>query len=176
MRIISPSGSITCRSGCVPASTRRASPRSAPANANAAARLPTPAGPWRRYACAAPSCERRVEQALRSGLRGASLTRNAHDGAPPATPRCDLVHARGAVDDDVALGIPHRELAVGVGRPLLQLQPVALDPIAVAAHPLRSRSRRRERRESSTSGTSPPTAARLSSSTASTPSPRPAPW
>src|SRR5918994_4562796 len=55
MRIWSPSGSNTYRSGCARRETRSASPRSSPANASAARRFPTPRGPWKRYACAGPS-------------------------------------------------------------------------------------------------------------------------
>ena len=64
MRIMSPSGSTTRRSGCVRSTTRRASPSCAPANANAAAVLPTPAGPWKRKACASPSPSAAVKQPL----------------------------------------------------------------------------------------------------------------
>src|SRR5918999_2692317 len=55
IRIWSPSGSSTYRSGCARRSTRPGSPSSSPANSSAARRLPTPGGPWKRYACAGPS-------------------------------------------------------------------------------------------------------------------------
>ena len=55
MRIWSPSGSSTYRSGCVRRSTRAWSPSSSAAKRSARSRLPTPGGPCRRYACAGPS-------------------------------------------------------------------------------------------------------------------------
>src|SRR4029077_4929622 len=55
LRIWSPSGSSTYRSGCERRSMRGSPPSSSVAKATAVARLPTPAGPWKRYACAGPS-------------------------------------------------------------------------------------------------------------------------
>jgi argininosuccinate lyase len=48
IRIWSPKGSSTYRSGCVRRSTRGSPPSSSDANASAVARLPTPAGPLKR--------------------------------------------------------------------------------------------------------------------------------
>src|SRR5919109_4152327 len=63
------------RSGCVRASTRRSSPRSAAANANAAVRLPTPGGPCSRYACAGPSVRAAARRRIASGCSGTSAKR-----------------------------------------------------------------------------------------------------
>ena len=78
--------------GVRPALDASGSPSSSPANATRAARLPTPGGPWKRYACAGPSRERRAEQALRLGLLRKGLE------ARPRTFSRELVGRRVAVE------------------------------------------------------------------------------
>ena len=162
MRIISPSASITCRSGCVRASTRRGSPSSSPASACAATRLPTPAGPWKRYACAGPSASAASSRRFASSCSGTSA-KVAMDLLG------ELVDGTRAVDDDVPSRVPRRERR---GTPRRR---------APRGPRRRARSGRRCRRpraaavsgpiSTSTvrSGMSPPTTVRLSSSTVSTP-------
>src|SRR5438105_7894406 len=70
MRIWSPSGSNTYRSGWARRSTRSGEPSSSAANASAAARLPTPGGPWSRYACAGPSASAARSRRFASGCSG----------------------------------------------------------------------------------------------------------
>src|ERR687884_1084048 len=70
MRIWSPSGSSTYRSGWARRSTRSGDPSSSAANATAAAVLPTPGGPWSRYACAGPSASAARSRRLASGCSG----------------------------------------------------------------------------------------------------------
>src|SRR5919199_1905651 len=70
IRIWSPTGSTTYRSGCARRATRPASPISSPANASAAARFPTPGGPWKRYACAGPSETAARRSRFASGCSG----------------------------------------------------------------------------------------------------------
>src|SRR3954471_19011760 len=70
IRIWSPSGSSTYRSGWERRSTRASPPSSSDANATAVARLPTPAGPWKRYACAEPSLRAAASRRFASSCSG----------------------------------------------------------------------------------------------------------
>src|SRR4051794_35307258 len=70
IRIWSPTGSSAYTSGCAPRSTRSGSPSSSAANARAAARLPTPGGPCRRYACAGPSASAARRRRFASACSG----------------------------------------------------------------------------------------------------------
>src|SRR6187401_1002039 len=127
IRIISPSASITRRSGCVPASTRRGSASSVPAKARAADRFPTPRGPWKRKACAWPSASEASSRRFASACSGTStnavtdLLRELLDGQP-------------AVDDDVALGEPRRQVAVRLDDERPEVGVGALDPVALVTH------------------------------------------
>ena len=125
---MSPSASITCRSGCVLASTRRSSPSRAEANARAAARLPTPAGPWNRYACDGPSASAASNSRFACGCSGTSAN-------VVTNLSCDLVRAAVPVDDDVPLGEALRERPVRVHDPRPELRAGALDPVALVADP-----------------------------------------
>src|SRR6185503_2206850 len=124
MRIISPSASITRRSGCVPASTRRGSPSRTPANARAAVRLPTPRGPWKRNAWACPSASAASRRRFASRCSGTSAkaVTNLHgelrDGEP-------------AVDDHVAVGKPLGQLAIRLGHEWPERRIGSLDPVAL---------------------------------------------
>src|SRR5262245_36577687 len=127
IRIISPSASITRRSGCVPASTRRGSPSSAPASARAATRFPTPVGPWKRYACDGPSSSAAWSSRFASTCSGTSakaltnLLGDLRNGTP-------------AVDDEIAPGETLRERVVGIDDPRPELRPGPLDAVALAPH------------------------------------------
>ena len=133
----------------------------------AAARLPTPGGPWSRYACAGPSASAASSRRFASGCSGTSakaLTNLLRDLRGPGA---------GPVDDDVAL----RDTAPrgrGTRRPHAARTP---PPPARSGRACRRRARARVSTSSSTrkvrSGSSPPTARRLSSRMASTPRPRP---
>src|SRR3954452_24851479 len=118
MRIISPSASSWYRSGW----NSRVVPRSARANVRATSRLPTPAGPWKRYACAGPS---RSAASSRRPASGCSEKR-----ANVLTDRLrDLVGGVGAVERDDPLGELGRERPeafVGAAPEVLAL---ALDPV-----------------------------------------------
>src|SRR5690349_17655896 len=131
IRIMSPSGSTIRRSGCVRSLTRRASPSRAPANAKAASVFPTPAGPWKRKACASPPPSAAVSSRLASVCSG-----SAPNG--PIDPLVDLRGERlGAgvpVDDDEAAGLTLGELAVGARRARVEVILLTLDAIALAAH------------------------------------------
>src|SRR5436190_15221810 len=72
IRIWSPTGSSTYTSGCARRSTRSAAPPpiSCAAKASAAARLPTPGGPWKRYACAGASASAARRRRFASACSG----------------------------------------------------------------------------------------------------------
>src|SRR4029450_11442408 len=122
IRIWSPSGSSTYRSGCARRSTRPGSPSSAPANPSAARRFPTPGGPWKRYACAGPSA------------RAASSRRRASacSGKPwkPVTHLLrDLVGGLRSIDRRDSTGEGRAQLAVRLVDLSQELPPLALDPV-----------------------------------------------
>src|SRR5215211_3065491 len=126
MRIWSPSGSSTYKSGCERRSTRGSPPSNSDANATAVARLPTSAGPWKRYACAEPSLSAAASRRFASSCSGTlsklvehllgdlSCRSRAVDGRDPLREgRCEL--AVGGVDADAELFV------------------LALDPVALVA-------------------------------------------
>src|SRR5438093_2509585 len=142
IRIWSPSGSSTYRSGCARRSTRPrtrslamrseavaalparppAPPSSAPANPSAARRFPTPGGPWNRYACAGPSA------------RAASSRRRASacSGKPwkPVTHLLrNLVRGRRGVEHRDPARKRRAQLPVGLVHLAQELVALALDPV-----------------------------------------------
>src|SRR5687767_12312370 len=141
MRIISPSGSRRYRSGCERVPTRRWSPSSAPANAKAAVRFPTPAGPCSRYACAPPSVSAAMRSRLASACSGTDAKGSIHLLG-------ELVRGSGGIEDDDALGVATREIAIRGSRPRVELRRLALEPIVHAAESaadLRGLERQQER-------------------------------
>src|SRR5258708_6205378 len=128
MRIWSPSGSSTYRSGCVRRSTRAWSPSSSAAKSSARSRLPTPDGPCRRYACAGPSASAADSRRLASccsDTASKSLTNHLRE----------LVCGPAAVERDDPVGETVGELAVcGVdGR--VKVRAFPLEPVGRACSP-----------------------------------------
>src|SRR3954454_24882172 len=124
MRIISPSASSWYRSGW----NSRVVSRSARANVRATSRLPTPGGPWKRYACAGPSVSAASSSRPASGCsekRANVLTDLL----------CDLLLGARAVEHDDPLRLCARELAVGSVDALHELDALALDAVVVVAGP-----------------------------------------
>src|SRR5438876_7796401 len=130
IRIWSPRGSSTYRSGCVRRPTRGSPPSSSDANASAVARLPTPAGPWNRYACAGPWASAAARRPFASTCSG-MLSKLIQDLAR------DLDRRPRAVDGYDSLRESLRELPVGRVDPRAEVLVLALDPVAVALQPLR---------------------------------------
>src|SRR5687767_335994 len=126
MRIISPSGSRRYRSGCERVPTRRSSPSSAPANAKAAVRFPTPAGPWSRYACAPPSVSAAVRSRLASACSGTDAKGSIHLLR-------ELVRRSRGIEDDDALGKAVCQIAIRGSCPRMELRRLALEPVVLAA-------------------------------------------
>src|ERR687892_683883 len=122
MRIWSPSGSSTYRSGCARRVTRSASPRSSPAAGGAGRRFPTPRGPWKRYACAGPSTSAARRSAFASSCSG-KVSKLSTDGLGK------LVGLLGPVDGNDTLGEDLGELAVGAVDVPGELGALALDPV-----------------------------------------------
>src|SRR4051812_48111940 len=122
MRIWSPSGSRTYRSGCARRETRPGSPRSAPANAIAARRFPTPRGPWKRYACAGPSASPALRRPLASSCSG-EVSKVSMDFLG------DHVCLGRPVEHDDTLGEDLGDLAVGAVDLGGELVPLALDAV-----------------------------------------------
>src|SRR6478609_6115029 len=127
MRIMSPSGSTTRRSGCVRSTTRRASPSRAPANANAASVFPTPAGPWKRKAWASPPARAAVSNRLASTCSGIA-------SKGPIDLLGEQLGARRSVDDDEPVRFALGELPVSAGGTGVKVVFLALDSVALAAH------------------------------------------
>src|SRR5215210_2073722 len=126
IRIRSPSGSSTYRSGCERRSTRGSPPSSSEANATAVARLPMPAGPWKRYACAGPSASAAASRRLASACSG-MLSKLANDLLR------DLPWRPCAVDGGDPLREELRELAVRRVDPRAEVVVLPLDPVAALA-------------------------------------------
>src|SRR5512146_3306516 len=126
MRIWSPSGSSTYRSACERRSTRGSLPSSAAANASAVARLPTPAGPWKRYACAGPSPRAAASRRLASSCSGTLSKLVEHLLG-------DLARRAHAVDGRDPLREVLRQLSVGRVHALAEAAVLALDAVAVVA-------------------------------------------
>src|SRR5918995_2483771 len=126
IRIISPSASSANRSGCVPASTRRSSPSSSPAKARAAARLPTPGGPWKRYACAGPSFTAAASRrrASRCSANALKLTLD---------PLRERVGVERAVEKDDAIREERRQLLIPGGDALVERGVLPFDAVGLGA-------------------------------------------
>src|SRR3954466_8157505 len=126
IRIWSPSGSSTYRSGCERRSTRGSPPSSSDANASAVARLPTPAGPWKRYACAGPSASAARRSRFASSCSGTLSKLVEHLLG-------DLARRARAVDRLDSFREDLRELAVGGVDTGAEVVVLALDAVAVGA-------------------------------------------
>src|SRR5438105_455183 len=98
---------------------------SSAAKASAAVRLPTPAGPWKRYACAGRSAiaarSRRFASACSGKLSNASTDL-----------LCDLVGRPLALDADDPVGKHRRKLAVRAIDRAMEVLALALDPVGGA--------------------------------------------
>src|SRR5919198_6554105 len=127
-RIASMSGSRMYRSGWARRSTRSGEPSSSAANASAAARLPTPGGPWSRYACAGPSASAARSRRFASGCSGkvsnlsTDLDRDLSCGLCP-------------VDGDDPAWEELRELPVGTIEDDCEVSVGALDAVALPPAP-----------------------------------------
>src|SRR6185312_3854154 len=129
MRIWSPSGSSTYRSGCERRPTRGSLSSSSEANATAAARLPTPAGPWKRYACAGPSFRAARRSRFASSCSGTLSKLVEHLLG-------DLARRARAVDRVDPLREDLRQLAVGSVDACAEVVVLTLDPVGRAADAL----------------------------------------
>src|SRR3954465_14988808 len=126
IRIWSPSGSSTYRSGCERRSTRASPERSADAKASAVARLPPPAGPWKRYACAGPSERAARRSRLASSCSGTLSKLVEH-------PLGDLARRALAVYRLDSLRKEPGQLTVGGVDAHAEVVVLALDAVAVGA-------------------------------------------
>src|SRR6185295_13505684 len=108
------------RSGWARASTRRASPRSAAAKANAAVRFPTPGGPCSRYACAPPFASAAPRRRFASGCSGTDAKGSIHLLG-------ELVGGPRRVEDDDPIGKASGELAVPGGSPRAEVVSLTLE-------------------------------------------------
>src|SRR5919108_2800672 len=126
MRIWSPRGSTMYRSGCTPLFTRETSPISSAANATAAARLPTPGGPWKRYACAVPSASAARRRRFASACSG-NVSKTSTDLLG------DLLGRAVALDGGDALRKHLGERTVRVVDRPMELFALALDPVGGGA-------------------------------------------
>src|SRR6266511_934613 len=118
----SPNGSSTYRSGCVRRSARGRSPNSSPAKASAKRRLPTPGGPWKRYACAGPSVSAASSRRFDSSCSGKRSKLIPHL-LRQLRRRLRAVQRRDPVREQPG------ELAVGLVDFLLEREPFLLDAI-----------------------------------------------
>src|SRR6266540_1030692 len=118
----SPNGSSTYRSGCVRRSARGRSPSNSPAKANAKRRLPTPGGPWKRYACAGPSVSAASSRRFASSCSGKRSKLIPHL-LRQLRRRLRAVQRRDPVREQPG------ELAVGLVDFLLEREPFLLDAI-----------------------------------------------
>src|SRR5207244_8760393 len=130
IRIWSPSGSSTYRSGCKPRSTRAVSPSSSAANAVAMVRFPTPGGPWKRYACASASSSAARSRRLASGCS------ETFSNASKDLLR-DVCGRAASVDRLDPLRKRCRQQTISVGDLPPELLVFPLDPVAVPADPAR---------------------------------------
>src|SRR5262249_37505179 len=92
----------------------------------AARRLPTPGGPWKRYACAGPSASAAASRRLASSCSG-KVSKVIPDDSREVGGR-----AR-AVQLPDPLGEPRGQLLVGLGDRRLALDAVAFDAVGVGA-------------------------------------------
>src|SRR4051794_38112029 len=118
MRIISPSAASSYRSGC----TWRVVPSSSSANARATSRLPTPCGPWKRYACAGPSASAASSSRFASACSSNAWKVVADMGG-------DLLGWERAIEGDDALGEQLGQPAVALGDRAAEVVVLALDPV-----------------------------------------------
>src|SRR5919106_3031999 len=102
--------------------TRSRSPSSSAAKAIAARRLPTPFGPWKRYACAGPSTSAARRRAFASSCSG-SVSKLSTDGLGK------LVGTLRPIDRDYALGEDLRKLTVGAVDLRGEFRALALDAV-----------------------------------------------
>src|SRR5206468_1056632 len=130
IRIISPSGSRRYRSGWERVKTRRSSPSTWAANANAAVRFPTPAGPCRRYACAPPSPSAAASSRFASGCSGTDAKRSIHLLR-------ELVGGPRRIEYDDALREAGGQLAVPRRGSSAEVVSLALEPVEVPLDPRR---------------------------------------
>src|SRR5882724_11592745 len=123
MRIWSPTGSIRYTSGCEPRPTRPRSPISSPANAIATARLPTPGGPWKRYACAGPSSASAARSSRFASACSEMFSKTSTDLLVQFSnwPR--------AVEQKHAARVPPGDYAVSVEHALPELPTLPLDAV-----------------------------------------------
>src|SRR5436190_16784245 len=126
IRIWSPSGSSTYRSGCERRSTRASPPSSSDAKASAVARLPTPAGPWKRYACAGRSPRAARRSRFASSCSGTLSKLVEHLLG-------DLARRARAVDRLDSLRIALGQSAVSGVDVDAEVVVLALDPVAAGA-------------------------------------------
>src|SRR5690242_6981361 len=119
----------TYRSGCERRPTRGSLPSSSEANATAAARLPTPAGPWKRYACAGPSFRAARRSRFASSCSGTLSKLVEHLLG-------DLARRARAVDRVDPLREDLRQLAVGSVDACAEVVVLTLDPVGRAADAL----------------------------------------
>src|SRR5918911_2724305 len=126
MRIWSPSGSNTYRSGWARRSTRSGDPSSSAANATAAARLPTPGGPCSRYACAGPSASAARSRRFASGCSGklSNLSTDLHG---------EVAGRLRAVERDDALREHRGQLPIGRVHGGAKVTALALDAVGIGA-------------------------------------------
>src|SRR6187431_1670442 len=122
IRIWSPTGSSSYTSGCAWRSTRSGSPITSAASASAAARLPTPRGPWKRYACVWPSASDARRRRLASGCSGKVSKLSINESG-------ERFRVLGAVDSEDTAREELRELAVGAIDLGDELVVLALDPV-----------------------------------------------
>src|SRR3954452_5243633 len=97
-------------------------PMSCAANATAAARFPTPGGPWKRYACAGPSASAARSSRFASACSGKLSNASTYLLG-------DLVGRPVAVYGRDALGIHRCEGTVRLVDRAMEVLPLALDPV-----------------------------------------------
>src|SRR4029077_12003047 len=100
------------------------------ANASAVARLPTPAGPWKRYACAGPSVRAACRSRFASSCSGTLSKLSEHLLG-------DLARRARAVDRLDSLRKDLGELAVGGVDAHSEVVVLALDAVAIGSDPAR---------------------------------------
>src|SRR5919198_532380 len=139
-RIASMSGSRMYRSGWARRSTRSGEPSSSAANATAAARLPTPGGPWSRYACAGPSASAARSRRFASGCSGkvSNLSTDLHG---------EVAGRLRAVERDDPLREHRGQVPVGPVDGGAKVTALALDAVGVVARPPRGLGRVEEDQE-----------------------------
>src|SRR4029079_9063010 len=123
IRIWSPTGSLTYRSGCEPRSTRPRSPISSPANAIAVARLPTPGGPWKGSAWSGPASASAQRSTRFASACSEMFSKMSTDLL------VQFIRRPRAVEQDDAIRVLPRDYAVSVGYALPELRSFSLDAV-----------------------------------------------